>query len=218
MGPAVSPDGLRIAYHHNDDIWVADSDGGNPVNLTQSAQPEAFPAWSPDGARIVYARNDDLWVTDADGSNQQPLGIKGLRPSWSPDGCCIAFQAGALFLDIVTANSDGAVQTTMVGDNWINEAPAWSPLGNLIAYNSNKDGSTHVFVVDRPGGEPVNMTIALTSHAVHPTWAPDAEAGAFESNASGNWDIYYFDPDTSLLVQLTTNWASDLEPSWGGGN
>ena len=62
------------------------------------------------------------------------------------------------------------------------------------------------------------MTIGLISAAFYPTWAPGAVAGAFQSDAAGNEDIYYFEPGGAAPVQLTTNSAQDLQPFWGGGN
>jgi Tol biopolymer transport system component len=62
------------------------------------------------------------------------------------------------------------------------------------------------------------MTTSLISSAMYPTWAPEAAAGAFQSDAAGNDDIYYFDPNGGGPVQLTTSSAQDLQPFWGGGN
>lgn len=48
--PTWSPDGLEIAFHGrlngNDDIWVVDAAGGEPVNLTNSDADEWNPEWS----------------------------------------------------------------------------------------------------------------------------------------------------------------------------
>jgi len=43
------------------DIYMANIDGSNPINLTQTPnQAEFRPAWSPDGQRISYERRDSL--------------------------------------------------------------------------------------------------------------------------------------------------------------
>ena len=55
---SVSPDGTRVAFASdhagNDDIWVVDLAGGEPVNLTEHPANEAWPVWSEDGSRIYY--------------------------------------------------------------------------------------------------------------------------------------------------------------------
>lgn len=63
------------------DIFAADRDGSNEVNLTNTDDfHEDIPAWSPSGDRIAYVRNpkgapDDrqLYIMQADGSEAQPI-------------------------------------------------------------------------------------------------------------------------------------------------
>ena len=83
-----SPDGSRIAmvkisnlFESDEarDIYVMDVDGGNLIQLTDTANGyEYVPTWSPDGSKIVYdftptGANGEIWVMDADGSNKKRL-------------------------------------------------------------------------------------------------------------------------------------------------
>jgi hypothetical protein len=208
--PAVSPDGLRLAYQRGGDIWVANSDGSDPQQLTDNNQSEADPAWSPDGSRIAYEREvpgqDEVWVMNADGSNQASLGIEGYEPTWSPDGSKIAFTRSTGGEDIFVANPAS------------DHDAAWSPLGNFISFTSDRDGPDHIFVIDPLGGPATNMTIVFGLEARHSSWAPAAVAGAFMGYDGVNYDIYYFDPAIPQLFRLTTHQALDGWPSWGGGN
>jgi serine/threonine protein kinase len=57
--PHYSPDGQRIAFVSNSsgasEIWIADKDGANLIQLTTAAWPEtAAPRWSPDGSQIAF--------------------------------------------------------------------------------------------------------------------------------------------------------------------
>ena len=83
-GPAVSPDGARIAFARNQDIWVMNADGSGQTQLTGSeGSGEQSPAWSRDGKRLVFVSNraaggggttgPELWVMDADGSDVRRL-------------------------------------------------------------------------------------------------------------------------------------------------
>lgn len=75
--PAWSPDGSRIAFHTNRngnyEIFLMNTDGSAPVNLTSNPSGDFLPAWSPDGSRIVFEStrdgNSELYVMKADGSD-----------------------------------------------------------------------------------------------------------------------------------------------------
>ena len=51
--PSWSPDGLSIAYVGDNVIWVVDSDGENPRQLTWHVT-ESHPTWSPDSGFIAF--------------------------------------------------------------------------------------------------------------------------------------------------------------------
>jgi Tol biopolymer transport system component len=114
-GPQFSPDGRRIAFESwrsgtTKEIWLADADGSNPMQLTRVADDAetpssaaGSPSWSPDGARLVYARveergtltSSNLWTIRADGGSSRRLtdddSWKG-PPVWSHDGRFIYYR------------------------------------------------------------------------------------------------------------------------------
>lgn len=79
--PTWSPDGLRIAFvssrDGDADIYVADVDGMNVLQLTDNIAYDSKPAWSPDGSRIAFASDrsgyTEIYVMDADGNNPTRL-------------------------------------------------------------------------------------------------------------------------------------------------
>ena len=47
-----------------------------------------------------------------------------------------------------------------------------------------------------------------------PRWSPDGKTIAFDSNVSGNWDIWVIPREGGRPKRLTTNPANDAMPSW----
>jgi Tol biopolymer transport system component len=96
-----SPDGTKIAYRRyppgqgHSDIFIANADGSNPVNLTASISNtsyETVPTWSPDGTKIAFSSNlgekdemdYEIYVIDADGRNLKRL-THTPGVDWGPD-------------------------------------------------------------------------------------------------------------------------------------
>lgn len=98
--PVGSPEqGKYVVPAFDGNLYVANANGGDAVNLGQGTSP----TWSPDGRYIIYTRATDdgarltsseLWMSSPDGSWQSQLTNDGIikeSPSWSPDGKSISY-------------------------------------------------------------------------------------------------------------------------------
>ncbi len=155
--PCWSPDGKRFAFtstrHGNQELYVADIQGGEWLRLTDDPAIDAHPAWSPDGRTIAFAtdRWGDLEIAfiEPDGSNLRRLTeSRGLDdyPVWSPDGRHIAFTSNRDGnLEIYVQPLDGpAVNVTRHPS--IDNFPAWTPDGR-IGFVSNRDDGFDLYTV-----------------------------------------------------------------------
>lgn len=90
--PDWSPAGSQIAFSHNGDIFVINTDGSGETNLTNSEERDEHPKFSPDGQRIAWIRsignNTTIYVMNADGNDPMQITTGGqiYRFEWSVDG------------------------------------------------------------------------------------------------------------------------------------
>ncbi len=191
-GPALSPDGKRIAFYQSEEmssqIMVADVDGTNLKQLTEGPYFNWTPRWSPDGRQLLFetTRNEtpatsggggqrDIYVMDADGKNQTNLTPKsyGHNASWSPDGKHIAYMKyGAIF----TMKSDGSEKKNISRSKVRDSEPAWSPDGQWIAFTRTPENSNamDLWIMKSDGSEqrPVTFNEGSTS-SFSPSWSKE---------------------------------------------
>ncbi len=102
---AWSPDGKQLAFCKANEIFLANSDGGQPRQLLAAGGTAADIRWSSDGSILRFTVNDpktnnrSIWQASADGSNLHPL-LSGWSDTpneccgkWTPDGKYYVFQA-----------------------------------------------------------------------------------------------------------------------------
>ncbi len=166
-----------------------------------------------------------IYVMNADGSNVtalSPEGVDDTAPTWSPDGRKIAFVSqrdGNREIYVMDANGQNVINVTRhPADDW---TPSWSPDGNQLAFSSIRTGGWEIYILDTSClGNPETcpeMITQITADGtgnILPVWSPDGSRFAFNSKATGNWDVYTMAVDGSDLRQVTTALENDLAPTW----
>jgi Tol biopolymer transport system component len=122
---------------------------------------------------------------------------------------------------------DGTRQTIVV-NSWADDvAPAWAPGGKQIAFLSFRDtekgkwgkgdGSIYVVGFDPATGqktEPAHRVTDDDGNDDWPAWSPDGKRIVFQSDRSGNEDIWIINANGTGLVQLTHHPKADRHPNW----
>lgn len=172
-----------------DGSWISFSEVGNPssdkalylyqVETARIEKLTAMPAdsaasistWSPDSKRLAYditsAASDSIWMI-AIGSGEPIRLTTGQQPAWSPKGNEIAFvRSGKIWLYNLSDKTEEMFIDDPVKASW----PAWSPDGQHLLFQSERDGNSEVYRVNRDGSGLINLTNNPAWDGL-PSWRP----------------------------------------------
>ena len=203
--PTWSPDGSRVAYVRDQDIWVSQL-GGSAVRLTgDPLAEETFPSWSPDGTQIAFAsRGRDgtlayFVVPAVGGQPRRILPVSGNlpgRPAWSPDGRRLAVSSwdpsGVLRLELVTLTSMESADAHGTGPRKYArrlELVARHEVHCVCGCSSPSPDVTQLWLATVSD----NQAIALTdgrSLVRTPSFSPDGRSLYYVSNQGGSSDLW----------------------------
>ncbi len=196
--PAFSPDGKRLAYVSGNilgetilniaasSIWTVPTSGGTPVRVTDSTHANSSPVWTADGRSIVYASN--------------ALGVNDLfRQRVSSDG-----HAVGPYTRLTTGL--GATGVSMSDDQA--RAAYWTVRlrSHIWAATIPRSGATPDSVIEQI----TNETEAIEGLDV----SRDGKWLVYDSDRSGNQDIYKLRIGQGTPIQLTHDPGPDHVPQW----
>jgi len=129
---------------------------------------------------------------------EEPIRI-GRYPAMSPDGnrFCFTYQ-GNLWVSPV----EGGPATRLTANDSYDASPRWSPDGKWIAFNSDREGGTQVFLIPSVGGPARQVTFHSAPTVVH-DWFPDGKSLVVTSSRETfRSSIYRLDAVTGRFKRL----------------
>jgi Tol biopolymer transport system component len=220
--PDWSPAGGKLAFTLNKQIYVADSNGQNIVQLTTGGV-NCFPSCSPDGKKIAWDTNYNdslganvIWIMNDDGSNKKDISQHQVgewrMPDWTPDSRIvhIRYPGGNVFSsEIFIMDSTGQNPLRVTNNSETDYLPKVSPNGNRIVWSSQSSGEApQIWVMNDDGTNKVKLT---TEGGEAPCWSPDGSKIAYTRYdwrvySSYNGAIWIMNADGTNKRQLTFNW------------
>ena len=237
LQPAISPDGMTLAF-------IKDVGNGvavpyllpiAPTTMTARGSPQRLhlrdfekygvssPRWLYGGHELIFGSSRGgpgrLWRAPVDGSSDPILlhtfGDRISFPAVSRDGKRLLFSRYSVNANIWSASVEAAGGSpSLVGATPTDSVPDFSPDGSAIAFDSERSGFPEIWVADRNGGSPRQLTNYGGPVTGSARWSPDGKWIAYDSRVDGQPDIYRIPSAGGTAQRLTSDPAADIMPFW----
>ncbi len=203
------------------EVYLADFDGHNPRQFTDTGTITLSPAWSSDGRYVAYTDftrgKADLYVRNIREQQGTVISFSGssIAPAWMPGKFSLAASLsheGNPALYLLTGKGKIIEKLT---DHWgIDVSPTWSPDGKALAFVSDRSGSPQIHIKNMKSGEVRRLTYE-GNYNTSPQWSPRGNYIAYTGfQKNGHIDIYIITPEGEGPIQLTENAGNNESPTW----
>jgi dipeptidyl aminopeptidase/acylaminoacyl peptidase len=255
----ISPDLKNLAFVKDGTIWIEPIPDGEPFQVTGRIPGlEAcgvvgglgfMGVWSPDSKKMAVSAvhpGRDIIVVSIDGkaiSWIDPGEYRDAHPVWSNDSSKVAFartSTNGRQMQLRVASASGGRSKalwTVTDERWVGDCAvrgiSWSHDNTRLAFVSNKDGYSHLYVVSLENGRTKQLTKGkyevLTFSSIpafpdvwNPRWSKDDSEIFFVSNRGSPherhiWAVPYSGGEARKLSNMK-GVSGDLELSPDGRN
>lgn len=176
-----SPDGQYVAYVSGIfyDLYTMRYDGTEVTKVFGCFGPVQSPTWSPDSNQLAFVANCrqqglSLFTMNFDRDHIRSNSLEGMivTQKLGADGQIVESE------QIVATYEDGELHR-LTDTRGTENTPVWSPNGEWIAFQSQRDGRNNIFRI-RPDGTDMQQ-LSHERNAWRPVWSPDGEWIAYQT-------------------------------------
>ena len=183
-------------------------------------------AWTEDGREIVYSRDDSGYRGVLERIQLDGKGVPG-RLTYTRNGpdvpLSLAIASRGRLLAYTDQVFDPQIWQVQPGEpprrftvsSGTDETPQYSPDGQHVVFGSNRSGNPdQIWVSDRDGGSPVQLTRFAQGDSGTPRWSPDGRSVAFDHYMAEGVRVYVMSSDGTHVRRLTSGNVNEAIPSW----
>lgn len=208
---------------------------GEPPRVTVERRLTSSPVWTADSHEVLFLSGHlwsdrSLWSVVASGS-EKPRRLASIEENAALLAIAPAATRGDLRLAYTRLDFDpniwqieldrksdgpspGTAPRRLIASTRVDCSPEFSPDGTRIAFSSTRSGSSEIWVCNRDGSNPLQLTSFSGPLTGGARWSPDGEHLVFSSRPEGHADLYVVSSNGGVARRLTTEPTNEAEPGW----
>jgi len=236
--PRISPDGQRIAFDWQKDVWLVSSRGGAATRLPVPPAVDSEPFFTPDGRQVAFTSNrggsSQVYLVPVDGGEPRQVtfdsdsksvvgftrGGHGLLLAQGSDRAWGRIEGMRLY----EVDLDGKAPKRMLFDFGFADA-SLSPDGTKVLFTLgraawNRKGyvgsaALQMWLADLSEDPPKLTRLDQDREGfmnvswMDPMWTPDGSGFYYVSDPDGTFDVYYRNVDGTGVKRITQVGAAD---------
>jgi Tol biopolymer transport system component len=204
-------------------LYVQSPEGKQAREVAGTRSAEGFVGfdWTADSQSLVYSLGHHLWRVPAAGGKPKELqfaqdveSVAAARTGNRLAYAQVRHPSAIWQLDLASAGKAAGPATKLIASTRGDSAGSISPDGRYVVFQSERSGSPEVWVCDRDGTNPVQLSSFGGVQIGVTRWSPDSRRIVFDVRASGTPELYMTSVEGGPPKKFATGTQNASAPFW----